>query len=711
MKLFRAISIIVFITFIAIGCGSSGGGDSSGNNNDNSSNTATDLKISHTRAVPGTFITIEDSSIESDSGLDIKFSNSSGFDVVLKSSLTEKGRAKIPVPPYINNETGNFEAGNVTISITNGKQAAFQIEALPELAGFEAGSVLKSYLQAIVDNLNEALVYLDDFEVKYDHDVEGLKTQIQIQIDDMKSTLNELNTLGTCEVTSLISGTSTLTEADLRIVEQLLYAMITGIYDEIQSESSPAMIAASSLNLPPKWRQGLIAGVEKSSKQARGGMSALLGGLKDKVDNYGGETPVKDLYSKGLGMLEGVVDFVAKGITNEAVNKLQDEFGDSYQPGQGFKDAGMEELEELKKAWTPEWMVRVGTILGKIYDARKAQIKKKCDEETLTDELRNDCLEWEVHPEVFSTINWAKFIPVKAITEKPVTLDYYIGGMAGSKHAEINTVTINWGDGNEISTFVFNSGYPDVSAFAGKSAQHTYTLPSVSDREYTAKITVTGDNDPDKSHVHSLEVIIRVTAAKDPLSVSFLNGNNLLDINEPGSWNVEVSGGVPPYDVEMQWGDGKTISRDNSYLEGYKARHFYTKAQKYTIIFLVYDARYFSKSAEFIVDVSDPDAGQTTWGSHLYDAEWYDADEYCKSGTVVERLPTIAELQAAYNECLTTQGLSQGAKCAPDGFFDANYWSSESDGDEYAKVFNFMYGIVYSELKDWQYDNYTRCVK
>jgi len=119
-----------------------------------------------------------------------------------------------------------------------------------------------------------------------------------------------------------------------------------------------------------------------------------------------------------------------------------------------------------------------------------------------------------------------------------------------------------------------------------------------------------------------------------------------------------------------------------------------------------------------VIDCADTDCDcsgddePTQWGSHYYDAQWYDAIDFCESGTITEglpiteRLPTIAELQSAYDDCLIERGLSDGESCAPEGFYDTNYWSSETVGDDYAKVFNFHFGSIRSEQKDWQYENY-----
>ena len=213
---------------------------------------ATGLTLSSDRGIPGTFITVEDDSITEGEDLSITFSDSSGYEVTIKSYLVEDGSAKIPVPPYVGEETGDLEAGTVTVSIPNGNRASFRIEALPDLEDIETGTVLKAYLEAIRDGFEAHLSYMDEIGAAYEYDTEEIKDRIRMQIDDIAYTLNELDTTGTVSNDSAYFERSLLSESELKTVDQLLYALLLGIYNE----GNPG--ASASLDNPDSEEESLF---------------------------------------------------------------------------------------------------------------------------------------------------------------------------------------------------------------------------------------------------------------------------------------------------------------------------------------------------------------------------------------------------------------------------------------------------------------------
>jgi hypothetical protein len=617
MKLPKVAWIDLFVlglAFLIIGCGGGGGGDT------DTSGSGT-LRSSHQQAVPGRFITLEDASIAGDTRPEVTFSDTNGYAVTLTPLADADGSVSLAVPFYFDGETGYPEAGTVTISLPNGKQTDFQILALPDLADFEPGDILMSYLTALADNLEDVLTGLDDFEATYDHDVTDLEAQLRLEIEAIEDTLAELETTGSFSVSYLLSGTTVLTPTDLRIVEQLLYAMISGVADaldasadgdtgtpEEEEEEEIEIVIASLQDLPRPWREGLGKGIRDTGKKIGEGHSSLLNPLKKLTEEAGpaAEIPGHENWSNGLGWLAGLLDMVTKGVTNEMANKVEAEVDDAYQPGQGFKDAAVEKLNETIDGMTPKWVERLGTLIDKLWAARRAKIKQKCAQEPLSEELAKECLDWQVHPEVFASIGSANFIPDEVVSGQPVTLAYRINGWVGNRHAEVTTVTIDWDTEDPesgIDQFSFNSGYPNTSAFGGKEAAHIYELPGYADKTYIAQIRVVGDNDPDEAHAHTFNAAVRVKSDIAPLTVSFLQAEGLLEIDEPGSWRVAVDGGVSPFDTVIRWGDGRSQSRSDSHLRRYQGPHSYEAADEYTIRFHVTDARGFTAFDETRVEV------------------------------------------------------------------------------------------------------------
>jgi hypothetical protein len=271
-----------------------------------------------------------------------------------------------------------------------------------------------------------------------------------------------------------------------------------------------------------------------------------------------------------------------------------------------MQDAAVEKLNETIDGMMPKWVVRLGTLVDKLGAAWRAKIEHECAQEPLTEELAQECLEWQAHPEVFASIGSASFIPAEVVSGQPVTLVYRINGWVGTKHAEVTTVTIDWDTEDPesgVDQFSFNSGYHNVSAFGGKEASHTYELPSYGDKTYTAQIRVVGDNDPNEAHAHTFNAAVRVKSDIAPLTVSFIKSEGLLEIDEPGIWRVAVDGGVSPFDTVIRWGDGRSQSRSDSHLRRYQGPHSYSAADEYTIRFQVTDARGFSADAETSVEV------------------------------------------------------------------------------------------------------------
>jgi hypothetical protein len=193
--------------------------------------------------------------------------------------------------------------------------------------------------------------------------------------DEIEDTLAELETTGSFSVSSLLSGTTTLTPTDLRIVEQLLHAMISGIADELDAgvdgdaetpeegeEEDIEIVVASLQDLPRPWREGLSNGIRGTGKKIGESFSTVLNPMKSLVEKAGpvAEIPGYKTVSQGLGWLQGLLDMLTKGVTNKMANKVEAEVDDAYQPGQGFKDAAVEKLNETIDGMTPKRVERLG---------------------------------------------------------------------------------------------------------------------------------------------------------------------------------------------------------------------------------------------------------------------------------------------------------------------------------------------------------------
>lgn len=578
-----------------------------------------DYSLSTDKASPGEIITLLDGSIQEGDELQVTFSDVGSYTFVQQAFSVEDGRAKVVVPPYFNKVTDQYEAGNVTVSLSSQKNALLRISGLPELAGITPGSVVKVYLEKIVDNLTSSLPELDQLGVTYAYDMAGVKYQLQVLIDEITVLIDEIDTSGTFTTSSLILGISPLSKSDLKTVDRLLYAMMLGVYNEAQDSASldvaglQGQVSAKDIQIDLGQ---LAEGFASASQQSRDGIKATISQLKSVINTVGDLSSVPG-WEPLLDVVEAVGRVVGVGALNEIVNILRSvDTGDISMPGQGFLDEFTAVLKEFIDGLIPNWAKKMPILIGKLQDFYKTTLKFYCKQEPLTPSFAATCLEWEVHPTVYPYINKAYF-PLNHSQDTKTTIlsgvseqfIYDIGGIAGLKHAKITYVTIDWDDGN-TSSFTHSSGYPDESPFGPHYTEHTYVLPaSVPTMQYDIKITVVGDNDPAQAHKKEYVTTVVVTTDTAPLEVRFTSGDELLGVNEKGTWVVEVIGGAPPFEMTLQW-DAWNIEAPVSIKKDRLIRtntliHSYPDAGRYTISFRVKDAKGDEVQADYEVVVGN----------------------------------------------------------------------------------------------------------
>lgn len=580
-----AAAILTAMMFAVYGCG--GGGSGSG------AATSTALAVSPAEAPPGAFITIEDSSIKSGSDLNVTFSNATGFTLTLRSLPVKDGSARVPVPPYINEETGDIESGNVTISIPGGRQAAFLVKALPELEGSEPGAILKAYLEVSVENYNIFLDILADFEVTYGYDTQGLQAEIQKQIESINSTLNELETTG-----SLISDFDglPLLQSDLKKVDQLLYAVSKGIYDEInlvtaQTANNPLNMHASQNSpnavdtvkaahrLKPET---YLENLAEDSRESTARYDAMNAAWKASARAYGKEYGGEIGEELGDQAFSKWVEPTSVFLRHTVHTGLQE--GISVAQGNGvFSEETRKSRWEITKAVDPTGLLSMPEKLADWY--RWIQ-KNVCSKKLSALDYKLTCsgIEKEVSHTDLAYVNFA---PQTVQSGKEGTLSFNLDvEVPYTLASKNNAVFIAWGDGN-TSQMTMHESSTWWDAFGHWTKAHVYTLPSgVDEKYYTITVTATGDNDLNYHSVLRSRVLVKSEVL--PLRAEFTEASSLLKVDEAGFWRVDVTGGVPPFFVSMNWDDGNKSYRHSS-SNVYKGPHSYKAAGLYTPTFRIKD--------------------------------------------------------------------------------------------------------------------------
>jgi len=196
-----------------------------------------------------------------------------------------------------------------------------------------------------------------------------------------------------------------------------------------------------------------------------------------------------------------------------------------------------------------------------------------------------------------STISLAQFDPSTIKSGESTDLIIAISGsVAGSNHAKLNTLTIDWGDGGEVTVLLqTNFGINRIS--------HQYTNSDGLDHTYEVNISVVGDNDLTKEHSKSLS--IKVLSDLKPLS-AIITGPDAVDPNQRNRWITEATGGEEPYLGSINWGDGKT-NTGKSQTGQFKGTHTYEDEGFYTIKVDVIDgSRSLNAEDTHMVKVGNP---------------------------------------------------------------------------------------------------------
>lgn len=233
-----------------------GGGSSSGGGGSMSIPTIAYLSPS-SGAAPMEKLTITGAGFDDATTLKVRFFDGNGYTLEVPATAESSSSITVAVPPYINFATGEFEAGTVDVlviknSTESNTRADFQISALPVLtltpgdvtanvAGF-----MELALTDTIDGLSE--LYISSGGQINTIDLCNRLESIRQQYSQFKNTLRDAiadpNQAGTIVQ---INGTDiTLDQQSLQLADQLMTAVIDGIYSELQNisvqsvSSSPA---------------------------------------------------------------------------------------------------------------------------------------------------------------------------------------------------------------------------------------------------------------------------------------------------------------------------------------------------------------------------------------------------------------------------------------------------------------------------------------
>ncbi|MBN1827013.1 MAG: hypothetical protein JW958_12185 [Candidatus Eisenbacteria bacterium] len=231
----RLVSVLCSFLLVAhtplafVGCGS-GGEDTSG---------VTDTgppSLSAAAAEPLGFLTVSHGSIRAGSTVAVEFRGAGDYLIHVETSDTDKGSAKVVVPPFIDMATGLPSSGKVTVAIGDYEtDDSLTILPLPTLDGVDGGEVLLELLHVAVAEYEDAEENLEDL---YDEaggavNVDTSLAFIGEQIAVLERMIEQIEEEGALDI-ELESGVTMLTADQLSIVDRLIAASLRGIAEELE---------------------------------------------------------------------------------------------------------------------------------------------------------------------------------------------------------------------------------------------------------------------------------------------------------------------------------------------------------------------------------------------------------------------------------------------------------------------------------------------
>ncbi len=191
------------IALVLLGCGGDG---SSGDSASSSSSAAP--TISTTRALPNQLITVIDGTISTGDVVDVEYrqlptSASNSATAIIKAIATTDGEVNVAVPPYIDPNSGEFSAGEMSLKVKGRSiEPPLSVDDFLEL-GFETeGQITVGLLEYAIENYEQTLLNLNDLEVEMPAvgEIDSLRRHIEDEIERLEFMVDEIDIWGTLTV-------------------------------------------------------------------------------------------------------------------------------------------------------------------------------------------------------------------------------------------------------------------------------------------------------------------------------------------------------------------------------------------------------------------------------------------------------------------------------------------------------------------------------
>jgi hypothetical protein len=597
------------------------------------------VRLSHAQASGGAVITIEHPSIDDGGDLPVVVTSPDGREIKLAATVPQAGRALLSLPVFLTPDGTGFLHGDVHIVLPGGHESRLTMVAPPLLDTVPTGQVVQAFLQHLVASYADARTGFGARDPEIGFAPDNLGDLIDGQATRIETLLSDWLADGTLYLPARDGGSFAVPEPMVKTLDRVLAALVSSAANTMASLQTRTLAyqAASAtdhnaiatqlaqIRATAARLESLVYGgeeYERVRRQVRVATNGLISQIREGLSHLDSiPAPLNDAANLGLDAIEAIHRILIDGVLTDLVRSMgQDRYGTPDRPygetGQVLRDLLSEGLENR----SPVDVDFVDAVLRGDYYQMQKIAERYCANAVRPLDLQRYCrlLDDNQGKTVYPRVDGVAVIPRTVLSGDNVNLRTWIGGWrTGANYSRTNTLRIDWGDGSAITTVAQTMG----ESVAEQS--HVYTLPAgdYEERTYDISVTIEGNSPPfigTPSPPGTVQVTVR--SEIQPMSVTCDQApDGALQPGESGTWTWRVSGGQPPYDVELDWGDGspKRAMRRTG-LTAYWSTHAYRSEGMFDITLKVTDANGVVDSCDsfqfvgdlprLTVSATDPDA-------------------------------------------------------------------------------------------------------
>jgi hypothetical protein len=359
-----------------------------------------------------------------------------------------------------------------------------------------------------------------------------------------------------------------LTPAELSTLDQWINMLAAGYASRIATRPQARVAAAGGVG-SQEWADdlrrkfslpGLVEQIpddirEQQETTIAQDLAALKAFLKAKAGDPG------MVVGEKVGAVRKLLENLAVGVTQTVAN-----FSRSFTTGEEAEVAPelMEVVPDALRVATPETVQNFGDEAITWKDRLEWVWNKFCLEGIDIGDWRVDCNYLQKVRGLTSEskckerlVGGPFAISGEAVTVSVVVYETQPGSGLGATN---NTITVDWGDrpaGDPADRETIVRGpQTGTPAFGELILHHTYQLPVGLDQEdYTVTISLEGDNNPNDYFI--ISSVYQVWRGIEPLGLAATLPAQPIEVDAGHYYTFEASGGVSPYQFDIDWGDGR----------------------------------------------------------------------------------------------------------------------------------------------------------